>query len=234
MTKITTNKLYHGPLSAVENALEWQAAAAEMRLSRNDVGSIGSHWDGCWRSEDHHACAVARCERLEVENHKLRVTLGFYESTFNDHAKQEDVWAENSKTGWRKAKQWLDKYKAKCVAMKRQRATIKGLCRRLRLLRRYRDIPFGANIRAMRKRWGLTLTEVARWAGMASSDLAAIERGLAIPDTQTMLRICHLFGCDIDAIMHGPRDDTRRWARVWKRFARKMWRKNRGLSQKER
>jgi hypothetical protein len=27
---------------------------------------------------------------------------------------------------------------------------------------------------------------------------------------------------------------ARRWARVWKRFARKMWRKNRGLSQKER
>lgn len=28
---------------------------------------IRTHWDGCWRSADHHECAVARVERLEAE-----------------------------------------------------------------------------------------------------------------------------------------------------------------------
>jgi len=59
-------------LTAVSNAMIANAAWAEARLSRNDAGSIGSHWEGCWRSEDHHACAVARCERLELERAHAR------------------------------------------------------------------------------------------------------------------------------------------------------------------
>ena len=35
-------------------------------------GSMGSHWDDCWRCPDHHECAVARIERLEAELNSVR------------------------------------------------------------------------------------------------------------------------------------------------------------------
>lgn len=218
MTKPTRHEPNHAPLNVIDNAMAWQAAAAEARLSRNNADSIGSHWEGCWRSEDHHACAVARCERVERELARTKNEL--------ELAKSAMRWMPDVIAGY--DKQWDRRHEY----IRDLRTTIKGLCRRLRLLRRYRDIPIGANIRAMRKRWGLTVGEFARWAGMAPSDLAAIERGLVIPDSRTMLRICRQFGCTIDVIMHGPHDDARRWARLWKKFARKVWRQNRALTRK--
>ena len=33
---------------------------------------ISTHYEGCWRDQKHHECAVARCERLQAEIERLR------------------------------------------------------------------------------------------------------------------------------------------------------------------
>lgn len=102
---------YLPPFKAVASAMLNRAAAAEARLSRNDADSIGSHWDGCWRSEDHHACAVVRIERLEAERDEAVAKRdAYYQSLLKQG---ELLWdAQN--------------------ALMDYRTTIRGLCERLR------------------------------------------------------------------------------------------------------
>lgn len=42
-----------------------------------ETDRVRTHWEECWRERSHHACAVARIEKLEAERERLREALGW-------------------------------------------------------------------------------------------------------------------------------------------------------------
>lgn len=61
----------------------------------------------------------------------------------------------------------------------------------------------GANIRKLRKVRKLTQSMLAKELMVSYQSISAWERGQSLPDLENALRIAHLFGVSLDALVTG-------------------------------
>lgn len=77
---------------------------------------------------------------------------------------------------------------------------------------------FGENLQFLRKRANMTQEELAERMEVSRQSVSKWESGAAYPETETILRLCDLFRCDMDTLLRG--DVSRRFgedAAVWDR-----------------
>lgn len=77
---------------------------------------------------------------------------------------------------------------------------------------------FGENLQFLRKRANLTQEDLAEKMEVSRQSVSKWESGSAYPETETILRLCDLFHCDMDTLLRG--DVSRRFgedAALWDR-----------------
>ena len=77
---------------------------------------------------------------------------------------------------------------------------------------------FGENLQFLRKRAGLTQEDLAEKMEVSRQSVSKWESNAAYPETDTILRLCELFRCDMDTLLRG--DVSRRFgedAGAWDR-----------------
>jgi len=62
---------------------------------------------------------------------------------------------------------------------------------------------FGTNLKALRKRRGMTQLQVALAAGITQSHYSLIERGLVSPTMQTVTKLADALGVDFRRLLPG-------------------------------
>lgn len=94
---------------------------------------IRTHWDGCWRSRDHHECAIARVERLEAEVARLRDELARIEAGYR-HDYQDNFESESEELDYlRKLRGYSDlAIKMELANMEEERNNLRAEIARLR------------------------------------------------------------------------------------------------------
>lgn len=68
---------------------------------------------------------------------------------------------------------------------------------------------FGENLQFLRKRFGMTQEDLAEKMEVSRQSVSKWESGAAYPETETILRLCELFRCDMDTLLRG--DVSRRF-----------------------
>lgn len=68
---------------------------------------------------------------------------------------------------------------------------------------------FGENLQFLRKRLGLTQEDLAEKMEVSRQSVSKWESNSAYPETETILRLCDLFRCDMDTLLRG--DVSRRF-----------------------
>lgn len=61
---------------------------------------------------------------------------------------------------------------------------------------------FGERLKELRKRIGLTQTELGKKIGVSSSAIGMYEQGKREPDNHTLLKLCDLFGVTTDYLIN--------------------------------
>ncbi|MBO5338569.1 MAG: helix-turn-helix transcriptional regulator [Clostridia bacterium] len=62
---------------------------------------------------------------------------------------------------------------------------------------------FGENISYFRKKCGLTQDELAEKLSLSRQTVSRWENGSSLPDVDTLIKLCDLFGCDMDTLVRG-------------------------------
>ena len=60
---------------------------------------------------------------------------------------------------------------------------------------------FGARVREIRNKRGLTQVELAERCGVPQSRISAIENGSRVPNIETVLRLAKALGCKVTTLM---------------------------------
>lgn len=86
---------------------------------------------------------------------------------------------------------------------------------------------FPENLQFLRTRAGTTQEQLAEQLGVSRQSVSKWESGLSFPETETLIRICDLYGADLDTLLRGSAEnslaaDTAHYDKRMNRFSKQI------------